>query len=71
MCVWWGGGWGGGRLGKQHRGCGNTGMLNFFLFSTIGVCVWCVCVCVGGSNPLGSRVVSLSKQITFEMLTGM
>ena len=24
-----------------------------------------------GSNPLGSRVVSLSKQITFEMLTGM
>ena len=60
-----------GRLGKQHRGCGNTGMLNF-LFSTIGVCGggggggggW-------GSNPLGSRVVSLSKQITFEMLTGM
>ena len=31
------------------------------------------CVCVGGgvSNPLGSRVVSLSKQMTFEMLTGM
>ena len=33
------------------------------------MCVW------GGvgvvSNPLGSRVVSLSKQITFEMLTGM
>ena len=26
----------------------------------------------GASNPLGSRVVSLSKQITsFEMLTGM
>ena len=66
MCVWWGGGWGGGRLGKQHRGCGNTGMLIFFLFSTIGVCVG-----GGGSNPLGSRVVSLSKQITFEMLTGM
>ena len=39
---------------------------SFFLFSTIGVCV-----CGGGSNPLGSRVVSLSKQITFEMLTGM
>ena len=25
----------------------------------------------GGSNPLGSRVVSLSKQITFELLTAM
>ena len=57
-----------GRLGKQHRGCGNTGML-IFLFSTIGVCVWGGGG--GGSNPLGSRVVSLSKQITFEMLTGM
>ena len=41
-----------------------------------------VCVCVwgggnivdatkGGSNPLGSRVVSFSKQMTFEKLTGM
>ena len=67
------GGWGGGRLGKQHRGCGNTGMLIFFYFRL----QVCVCVCVGGggaggggSNPLGS-VVSLSKQITFEMLTGM
>ena len=39
-------------------------MLSFFLFSTIGVGG-------GASNPLGSRVVSLSKQITFEMLTGM
>ena len=28
---------------------------SFFLFSTIGVCVWGG----GGSNPLGSRVVSL------------
>ena len=33
-----------------------------FLFSTIGVCVWGG---GGGSNPLGSRVVSLSKQITY------
>ena len=41
------------------------GYAHFFLFSTIGVCVG------GGSNPLGSRVVSLSKQITSEMLTGM
>ena len=30
-----------------------------------------MCVGGGGSNPLGSGVVSLSKQITFEMLTGM
>ena len=30
-------------------------------------------MCGGGgvSNSLGSRVVSLSKQITFEMLTGI
>ena len=65
ICVC--GGWGGGRLGKQHRGCGNTGMLIFFIFNYR-------CVCGGGgggSNPLGSRVASLSKQITFEMLTGM
>ena len=71
MCVvgWWGGGWGGGRLGKQHRGCGNTGMLIFFfIFDYMCVCVWGG---GGGSNPLGSRVVSLSKQRTFEMLTGM
>ena len=44
------------RLGKQHRGCGNTGMLNFFYFRLY------VCVCVGGggggSNPLGSRVAN-------------
>ena len=44
----------------QHRGCGNTGMLNFnFRLKD------------GGSNPLGSRDVSLSKQITFEKLTVM
>ena len=45
----------------QHRGCGNTGMLNFnFRLKDGGG---------GGSNPLGSRDVSLSKQITFEKLT--
>ena len=45
-CVWWGGGWGGGRLGKQHRGCGNTGMLIFFIFDYR-------CVCVGGGGGGG------------------
>ena len=58
-----------GELGKQHRGCGNTGMLIFFIFDYR--CVWRGGGGGGGSNPLGSRVVSLSKQITFEMLTGM
>ena len=43
------------------------GYAHFFLFSTIGVCGGGG----GGSNPLGSRVVSLSKQITFELLTAM
>ena len=46
----------------QHRGCGNTGMLNFnFRLKDGGR--------GAGSNPLGSRDVSLSKQITFEKLT--
>ena len=48
-------------VGEQHCGCGNTGMLNFNFRLKVG----------GMSNPLGSRAVSLSKQITFEMLTGM